>query len=172
MDQTNQADPEKSISDELAAVLAQLSTDQIRFVVSRQEFGTDKEAAQAVGLKPDTVYHWPGMVREAVRLMAADGIAVAIELRRRNLPKAMMAKVAGLECDDERIRQGVATEIIEWELGKATQRQETDITTGGQAVKTLSDDGFHRAISTLADAVRESLPREATGTDRSVDTAE
>jgi len=126
MDATIQPDPGKSISEELAAVLAQLSTDQIRFVVARQECATDKEAAEAIGVKPDTVYHWPDTVREAVRLMAGDGIAVAIEVRRRNLPKAMLTKAAGLDSDDERIRQSVATEIIEWELGRATQREEAE----------------------------------------------
>ena len=119
-----QENPGKSISDELVAVLGQLSTDQIRFVVARQECGTDKEAAEAIGIKPDTVYHWPDAVRDAVRLMAGDGLHVAIEVRRRNLPKAMMIKAAGLDSDDERLRQGVATEIIEWEMGKATQREE------------------------------------------------
>ena len=33
---------EKSSSDELVQVLARLSTDQVRFVVARQEFSTDK----------------------------------------------------------------------------------------------------------------------------------
>jgi len=36
----------------------------------------------------------------------------------------MAIKLAGLDNRDERVRQAVATEIIEWELGKATQRQE------------------------------------------------
>jgi len=121
MEDPSQENPGQSISDQLAAALAQLTTDQIRFVVARQECPTDKEAAEAIGLKPDTVYHWPDTVKEAVRLMASDGIVVATHVRRRNLAKAMLTKVAGLDSIDEQVRQRVATEIIEWEMGRATQ---------------------------------------------------
>jgi hypothetical protein len=33
----------------------------------------------------------------------------------------MLTKVAGLDSIDEQVRQRVATEIIEWEMGRATQ---------------------------------------------------
>ena len=126
----DQANQEKSSSDELGQVVARLTTDQIRFVVARQEFSTDKEAAVEIGIKPDTVYQWKhkgAPIDQAVRLMALDGIVVASELRRRNLAKAMAVKVAGLDSIKENTRQGVATEIIEWEMGKATQRNETKV---------------------------------------------
>jgi hypothetical protein len=118
---------EKYTSSELEQVLDTLSTEQIRFVVARQEFSTDKEAAEAIGIKPNTVYQWKNkgaLVDDAVRLMALDGVVVASRVRRRNLAKAMMVKVAGLDSKDERMRQSTATEIIEWEMGKATQKQE------------------------------------------------
>lgn len=118
---TIQQNPEKSISDQLDAVLDQLTTDQIRFVVARQSYGSDKETAQALRLKPDTVYHWPEIVREAIRLMASDGLTTALHIRRRHLAKAMLVKVAGLDSPMEKIRQDVSTEIIEWEMGKASQ---------------------------------------------------
>jgi hypothetical protein len=127
----------KSSSDELAQVIARLSADQIRFVVARQQFSTDKEAAEEIGIKADTVYQWKHKgdpIGEAVRLMAQDGIIVAKELRRRNLAKAMAIKVAGLNSDDERLRQNVATEIIEGEMGKPTQRQEVSGPEGGPIV--------------------------------------
>lgn len=126
----DRASQEKSSSDQLESVLGKLSTDQIRFVVARQEFATDKEAAQEIGIKPDTVYQWKhrgSPIDQAVRLMALDGIVVAKELRRRNLAKAMAVKVAGLDSIKEPTRQSVATEIIEWEMGRATQKQEIKI---------------------------------------------
>jgi len=46
---------------------------------------------------------------------------MATEMRRRNLAKAMGVKVKGLDSESERTRQGVASEIIEWEMGKAKQ---------------------------------------------------
>ena len=124
MTEEAQESAEKYTSEVFEAVLGKLSNDQLRFVVARQEFATDKEAAEAVDIKPNTVYHWPDVVKEAVRLMSLDGLISALHIRRRNLAKAMMVKVGGLDSEDERVRQSASTEIIEWETGKATQRQE------------------------------------------------
>ncbi len=118
-------------SAQLVEVLSQLSTEQIRFVIARQECETDKDAAIAVGIKPNTVYHWPPTIREAVRLVAMDHVATALHLRKRNLAKAMSVKVAGLDDKDAKVRQAAATEIIEWELGTATQKLEHTGEAGG-----------------------------------------
>lgn len=162
---TDQADPEKSISDQLSAVLDQLSTDQIRFVVARQEFSTDKEAAEAIGVKPDTVYRWPDAVKEAVRLMAHDGLVTAQIVRKRALAKAMLVKVGGLDLNDDRLRQSVATEIIEWEMGKATQRQEVSGPEGGpietKDASGITDEERVARIAAILDAARERGTRQA-----------
>ena len=125
MSETVQTSPENSISEQLRVALEQLSPDQIRFVVARQEYPTDKEAAESIGLKPDTVYHWKSRdkapIDEAGALMAGDGLVVASHVRRKNLAKAMLVKVAGLDSDNEVTRQKSATEIIEWEMGRAAQ---------------------------------------------------
>lgn len=102
-------------------ILDQLSADQIRFVVARLEHPSDKEAAEAIGVAPSTVYKWPDEVKEAVRLLACDGVIAARHIRRKALANAMLVKVGGLTSQDEKIRQAVATEIIEWELGRAMQ---------------------------------------------------
>ena len=114
-------------SDDLKRVLAQLSVEQVRFVVARQDHVTDKEAAKAVGVSPGTVKNWKYNgypIDEAVRLMALDGVIVALHLRRKALARAMLIKHDGLESRNERIRQSTATEFIEWELGKAMQPQQ------------------------------------------------
>lgn len=134
-----QENPEKSNSEQLCSILAQLSTDQIRFVVARQEHATDKLAAKAIGVKPDTVYHWPKIVREAVQLLAFDGLVLARHLRSRNLAKAMLVKISGLDSGKEQIKQNVATEIIDWEMGKATQRQEVTGKDGGPLAVCIDD---------------------------------
>lgn len=105
-------------------VLAQLTVDQKRFIVARQEYSTDKDAAESIGIKPNTVSRWKTNgypIDQAVEMMADDGVILAAHLRRRNLAKAMLTKVAGLDSDDEKLRQGVATELIEWEMGRAGQ---------------------------------------------------
>ena len=116
-----QENPEISIYERISELINTLSADQLRFIAIRPDYKTDKEAAEAISLKPDTVYHWPSMVKEAIRLLSLDRVATAQNLRRRHLIKAMMVKVRGLDSDNERIRQGVATEIVEGELGQAPQ---------------------------------------------------
>ena len=90
-------------------------------------------------LKPDTVSYWKrkgAPIDQTVKMMIADGLVTALHIRKRNLAKAMAVKVAGLDSDDERLRQGVATEVIEWETGKAKQTVAADVTSGGKPVKT------------------------------------
>lgn len=122
-------------SDRLAEIMRLLSVQQIRFVIARQECKSDKEAAELIGTTPTAVKSWDNkpLIDEAVRLMIYDGVITARELRRRNLAKAMAIKVSGLDIeDDERLRQNVATEIIEGELGKP--KQQTDITSDGKHI--------------------------------------
>lgn len=115
-----------SDADRFQELLKQFNMNQLRFIVARQECTSDKEAAEMLGLSLSAVYHWPETVNEAIKLMAADGVMTALEMRRRALPKAMAVKVAGLDSESEKIRQDVATEIIEGELGKAQAK--VDIT--------------------------------------------
>ena len=126
--QKHTAEPPLAPGGDLEAVLDRLTIAQIRFVVARNATAFDKDAARAIGLSASTVKSWPkeqkADIAEARRLMAIDGITTAMHIRRRHLAQAMAVKVAGLESDDERVRQSVATEIVEWELGKSTQRQE------------------------------------------------
>ena len=121
-----------------ADLVGQLTTDQMRFVVARQEHASDREAATAIGISPETVKNWKRggnkLIDDSVRLIAMDGIIVATEMRRRNLAKAMGVKVKGLDSDSEQIRQKVSTEIIEWEMGKATQSVDADITSAGEKI--------------------------------------
>lgn len=117
-------------SSELEQILTQLSVDQVRFIVSRQGYLTDKEAAKSIGIRPNRISQWKyaGVpIDEAVRLMAADGLTIALHVRKRSVAKAMMVKVAGLDSEDGKLRQGVATEIIEWEMGKAAQPTDSQV---------------------------------------------
>ena len=125
---TDESIPEPT-TERLEVVLSQLTSDQIRFVVSRQEHNTDRGAAEAKEISPNTVKNWKvkGVpIDEAVRLMALDGLVTALHVRKRSLAKAMMVKVGGLDSESEAARQKAATEIIEWEMGKAMQPTKVD----------------------------------------------
>ena len=139
--------PQKSISDELNAIMAQLTTDQVRYVVARMEYPTKGEAAKAIGMKPDTIYRWPENVERAVELMVMDVAESARAIRKRNLIKAMAVKVHGLDSNDEATRQKVATELIEWELGKAGQPR--DITSAGEKLDSGINDARNEILSKL-----------------------
>ncbi len=112
----------------LEAILLQLNQDQIRFLIARQDSDTDKDAALSIGLTVSQAKSWSPerkeLIHQALNLMAQDGLVTALHLRKRALAEAMAVKCGGLRSGDERIRQGAATEIIEWELGKATQVNE------------------------------------------------
>lgn len=119
----------------LAEIIKQLTSTQLRFVIARNDSKSDKEAAEIIGISPSTVRNWDNkeVVDEAVRLMLVDGVITARELRRRNLAKAMAVKVSGLDSVDEKLRQSVATEIIEWEMGKA--QGSVDVTSKGEQIQ-------------------------------------
>jgi len=122
----NEQKAQNGTSEALKEVLKRLSIDQIRYVVARQQCATDADAAKAIGIGRRTVYNWGDDVRLAVRLMAEDGLTMALHIRHEHLAEAMLVKIDGLKSDEERIRQSVATELIEWEMGKAMQKQEVD----------------------------------------------
>jgi len=118
-----QVDP-KDTPSALDQMLGKLSIEQVRFVVARCEVSTDKEAAARIGIAAVTPKRWKrdGVpIEEVLQLMVQDGVTTALHLRRRHLAKAMQVKVAGLNAKNERLRQSVASEIIEWSLGRANQ---------------------------------------------------
>lgn len=135
---THQNQPKSPDSDRLAEIESQLSMTQLRYLIARVEAASDKEAADTIGIKASTVKRWnddgsKSLIDEAVRLMLHDGIVTAREILRRNLAKAAAVKAAGLDSDNEKIRQDAATEIIDraGEIGKPTQRNEHTGANGG-----------------------------------------
>lgn len=103
----------------------------IRLMIARSECNTLKQACELTGLKYRGVRFWRSEDPErrerferALRLVAQDAVAAALEIRRRTVGKAMAVKARLLDSDDERIRSAAASDIIEWEMGKAKQRQE------------------------------------------------
>ncbi|CAK0768404.1 hypothetical protein CCP3SC15_3870003 [Gammaproteobacteria bacterium] len=146
-DQTTPNNTGNANSERLAEILQRLNMTQIRFCVARLETKTDKQAALDIQITDNVVKGWnddgaKALVDEAVKLMAFDGVITALELRRRSLAKAMAVKAAGLDSESEKIQQDAATELIEWELGKATQRAELS----GPDGTAIPIDIFDRAV--------------------------
>ena len=140
-------------------IFALLSDNQWRFVtamVDNPSF-SKKEAAEHIGLLPDTVYRWGNIVNEAVEKAREDVHEAALSMRKRAVLKALRVKISLLDSEEESIRSKAATEIIEWELGKSTQPTELTGKNGG-AIETkdvsLDDDTRLERIASLLDKAR------------------
>jgi len=115
---------EKSTFEE---IWKQLNRNQRRFVIAMQEYPTKAEAAQAIEVKPNTVYGWPDIVNDAIQLLSESIADAAREIIAQATAKAAMVKVVGLDSGDERIRQSVASDILDRRLGTAIQRSEVGL---------------------------------------------
>lgn len=131
----NHQNPQKNALD--TDVFSKLSVDQWRYITARIENPSfsKRAAAEHIGISENTVYGWDKYVDEAYQLAVLNIHHAAMEQRKQALMKAIAVKVSGLDSPDETIRQKVATEIIESELGKAAQRTEITGANGG-AIKT------------------------------------
>lgn len=101
-----------------------LSPTQKRFAVAMLDYPTKKEAAEAIGLSPQTVYNWNGSIDTVVSIMQENAALSALSIILASTNKAAMVKAAGLDSDNEKIAQDAASEILDRSLGKPTQRNE------------------------------------------------
>jgi len=96
-----------------------MTLEQMRYIACRYETMSDKQAAEMAHVALDTVKRWPKEVNEVCKLLALDTVLFARAMRQKVLPRAMLKKVEGLNARSERLQQETATEIVEWEMGKA-----------------------------------------------------
>lgn len=128
----NQESQEKSISELVFADMwANLNTNQRRYAIAMLESQTMKEAAELAGVKPNTAYKWGEEVTAVVEFMRANIEASAMGIIYNAANKAAAVKQGGLDSDNEKIRQDVATEILDRIMGKPTQRSEVTGAAGG-----------------------------------------
>lgn len=96
-----------------------------------------KQAANACDLEAESVYKWDKRLDAAVWFARLDTHNAVRAERTANLRKALRVFLAGLDSDDEKTRLKVAKDIIEMELGKATQY--ADVTSGGESIQIVFD---------------------------------
>lgn len=139
---------EKSTFEE---IWRQLNHNQRRFVVAMLDSESKKDAAEAIGIQPDTVYRWPSIVDDAVALLGRDVKNSVVDILASGAAKAAMIKLAGLDSKDENMRQKIASEVLDRILGKAIDS--IDVTTGGEKLH-VTDDQRVAGIMALYDAIR------------------
>jgi len=104
-------------------VFSKLSQSQWRYVTAMAENPafTKKQAAEYIGLTPDTVYRWPDYVDASVDIARKNIHEAALTMRKQSVLKAIAVKISLLDSADDTVRNKAASDLIEWELGKANQ---------------------------------------------------
>lgn len=101
-----------------------LNHNQQRFAVAMLDSASKKEAAEAIGIEPNTAYGWNGVVDRVVSIMRTQAKDAAIAILTNSAVKAAMIDASLLDCYDPKIRQDAAEDILDRVLGRATQRLE------------------------------------------------
>lgn len=151
----------------LKEILVQLSPVQLEYLAVRPFVRYDKEAAAAIKIAPETVCRWDEkpLLDEAVALMKIDGIFVAHEMLKRNLPKAAKEIVEQLDHNTANIRYRAAMSLFE--LAGASAPQRLELTgRGGGPIETkdasgITDEERVARIAAILDAARERGTRQA-----------
>jgi len=120
---------------ELRTEIENIESDLERaYVIERSQVQTDKDGYIRAGMSKTTFYTWPTERRDylntlARRLNTEVSIQILMELQAAGR-EAAQVKTDGLKSRNEQIRQRTATEVIEWLIGKPTQRvdQKTEVT--------------------------------------------
>lgn len=122
--------------DDLRTVLDGLQDKQLAYVLSRAKSVSTAEALRNAGLGKNVYYKWTEEERDhleevAYRLQREQAVQAILVLQDAT-KQAAEVKVSGLKSRDERIKQNVATEILDRTVGKATDK--LDVTTGGNTI--------------------------------------
>jgi len=118
-----------------------LSENQKRYVLARKEHTSKSDAAEAVGLNPDTVYRWSDEVERAVELLLDEAAANARVMLEQAVAKAALTKIDGLDSSNEWVQQTAAKEILDRVLGKAVKRKEVSESSEEQVTFALPENG-------------------------------
>jgi len=127
------------------------------------------EAVKKMGKSKSWLYSIPEDELENIITLAKE-YNFSVEMRAMDIikaavPHAAEVQVKLLDSRDERVKQTASIQVLDRGVGKA--RDNVDITTQGEKVNSL--DGYDRAISTLAHALRKVIPGESANSDGSMD---
>ena len=113
--------------DELTTKLDQITNSrQLDYVLARAEVSTDKAGYLDAGIHKTTFYDWSKETREYLNGLARElKLETALKAKlvlRAATKEAAEVKVSGLKDPNKRIKQSVATEILDRMLGKPVQK--------------------------------------------------
>jgi hypothetical protein len=117
--------------------LVTITPEQRKWVIERVRLTTDKAAAEAVGVSAVTVCRWKNkkQLDWAVQELLKDPQRQALEILTQAAVDAARAKAESIYYTDaegnRKVRQGVASEILDRVLGQALERREHTGRDGG-----------------------------------------
>lgn len=113
----------ETLETEIRRLLSNMSPQQVTYAVALIYTKDHKDALLSCGISEETYKSWPENIQqdceEIANIVVFDTLVLSRRLLREAVLQAVLVKMAGLSSPDEEIRQKAATDIIEWELGKA-----------------------------------------------------
>jgi len=149
----SQSEEENASSDQdFEALWQRLSDSQQRYVVARQNHARKKDAANEVGIAPQTVYGWPDYVEDAAdRLLDHTKETIKAGLESAAGKAIVELKQRLLEADDERTALKAVKYVIDQLEGKPTQKQDIDM----QGEVEVESDALDDAMDQLTKAAED-----------------
>lgn len=146
---------------ELAALLKTLTQKQIAFVIARLNTKSDKKAAEAIGIPPDTVYKWSNKrdVNHVIQLAMLSSLEIAREQLSRLTPKAVGVLDKAMD-GDKKLK--AACEVLD--RGGLAVKGQLDVTTGGEKLGGgFTDDQRFALLIALAERSSEATVGQDSG---------
>jgi len=161
---------------DFAGLIADLTPLQLDWLSYRIDSKSDREASRHAHTDKDTPGRWKAEgvpLDEIIAAAKQDGVILVKQRIRRDLNWAYDVKRSGLKSKSEAIQQGVSSEILDRGLGKATQKQEVDVTSKGEQIAGgYSDEERGRTLVLLYEALRDTVFAGTEGSEGAVATAE
>jgi len=128
---------------DLRTEINQLSDLRLDYVMARSRVTSDAQGIRESGISKATFYSWSeeerNKLNDIAQKLKRDTALKALTIIQGAAEEAAKVKVAGLKSRDERVKQGVATEILDRGIGKAADK--LDVTSGGEKITvTLKSD--------------------------------
>ena len=125
------------IMNNLQIELNGLEDQRLAYVMARSKVNSDAQGHKEAGITHTTFYTWKKEERDHLNGLAQKikrEIALrALMILQDATEEAARVKVGGLKSRDERVKQGVATEILDRGIGKVSDK--LDVTSGGDPLK-------------------------------------
>lgn len=128
---------------DLRTELNQLTDLRLDYVMARSRVNSDAQGIRESGVNKTTFYSWGeeerNRLNDIAQRLKRDTALKALTIIQNAAEEAAKVKVAGLKSRDERVKQGVATEILDRGVGKVTDK--VDVTSAGEKIiVTLRED--------------------------------